>query len=271
MSSENSEVFTKDNLDRYLNELSKEYKKLGGRKVPIDIVLIGGAAVIESYGFRDMTTDVDAIVPSASIMKEAISRVSSRFGLPEDWLNADFVMTDSYSSHLHEHSVFYRTFNQVLNVRMVTGEYLIAMKLCAGRQYKNDLSDIVGILDEHEQKGTPIDFEMIDRAVKELYGGWASFPEHSLTFIHSILEAGNYAEIYEEIRKSERDAQNVILKIEQSYHGDIREEKIDSILDADAAQGNRKSVLAQLKELKKQKDNASPRSPERASDGREDR
>lgn len=48
MSSENSEVFTKENLDRYLNELSKEYKRRGGRKIPVEIVLIGGAAVLES-------------------------------------------------------------------------------------------------------------------------------------------------------------------------------------------------------------------------------
>ena len=72
MSSENSEVFTKENLDRYLNELSKEYKRLGGRNVPVEIILIGGAAVIERYGFREMTTDVDAIVPAASIMKDAV-------------------------------------------------------------------------------------------------------------------------------------------------------------------------------------------------------
>lgn len=271
MSSENSEVFTKKNLDRYLNELSKEYKKLGGRKVPVDIVLIGGAAVIENYGFRDMTTDVDAIVPAASIMKDAICRVGSRFGLPEDWLNADFIMTDSYSSRLYAHSVHYRTFSQVLHVRMVTGEYLIAMKLRAGRQYKNDLSDIVGILAEHEQKGTPIDFEMIDRAVIELYGSWERFPEHSLTFIRSILEAGNYAEIYKVIRENERDAHNVVLELEEAYHGEIREEKIDSILDADAAQGNRKSVLAKLEELKRQQEANTSASPEKEATEREER
>ncbi|MBR5717710.1 MAG: hypothetical protein IKX16_01670 [Clostridia bacterium] len=271
MSSDNSEVFTKENLDRYLNELSKEYKKLGGRKVPVDIVLIGGAAVIESYGFRDMTTDVDAIVPAASIMKDAIGRVGSRFGLPEDWLNADFIRTDSYSPRLYAHSVHYRTFSQVLHVRMVTGEYLIAMKLRAGRQYKNDLSDIVGILAEHEQKGSPIDFEMIDRAVIELYGGWERFPEHSLTFIRSILEAGNFAEIYQEIRVSEREAHNVVLELEKAYHGEIREEKIDSILEADAAQGNRQSVLTKLEELKRMQEVNASVTTEKRDAGRDNR
>ena len=135
------------------------------------------------------------------------------------------------------------------------------MKLRAGRQYKNDLSDIVGILAEHEQKGTPIDFETIDRAVSELYGGWERFPEHSLTFIRNILEAGNFAEIYKEIRESERDAQKVVLKLEETYHGKFREEKIDKALEADAAKGNRKNVLAKLEELKRKQaeDPSAPR------------
>ena len=279
MSSENSEVFTKENLDRYLNELSKEYKRLGGRNVPVEIILIGGAAVIERYGFREMTTDVDAIVPAASIMKDAIRRVGSRFGLPEDWLNADFIMTDyAYGDAsargvftLHAHSVYYRTFSQVLQVRMITGEYLVAMKLRAGRKYKNDLSDVVGILAEHEQRGTPISYEMIDRAVNALYGGWDRFPEHSVTFIQNILENRDYAEIYQEIRKSEQAAAGVVLEFEQAHPGEIREEKIEAILEAGSAQGSRKSVLAQLKELKLQQKAESQDAQQRAISEREDR
>ena len=250
MSSKNNEVFTKDNLDRYLNELSKEYKKLGGRNVPVEIVLIGGAAVIEKYGFRDMTTDIDAIIPAASIMKDAIYRVGVNNGIPEDWINADFIMTDSYSSHLNEHSLFYRTFNQVLHVRIVTGEYLIAMKLRAGRKYKNDLSDIVGILSEHEKNGTPISYEMIDHAVNTLYGGWKRFPEHSIKFIHSILDTRDYEGIYKKIREGEQEAHNVLLKFETKYPGLIKEEMIDSILEKEVAHKSRQSVLDQLNDLK---------------------
>ena len=46
--------------------------------------------------------------------------------------------------------------------------------------------------------------------------------------------------------------------------GDIREEKIDSILEADAAQGNRKSVLAKLEELKRMQEANASASPEEA-------
>lgn len=54
--------FTKDNLDIYLKELAKEYKKLNGKLMPAEIVLVGGAAVLANYGFRKMTTDIDAII-----------------------------------------------------------------------------------------------------------------------------------------------------------------------------------------------------------------
>lgn len=56
-------TFTKDNINQYFVELSKEYKRLGGRNNPIELILIGGAAIIENYHFREMTTDIDAIIP----------------------------------------------------------------------------------------------------------------------------------------------------------------------------------------------------------------
>lgn len=43
MSSEYYNVFKKSNPDLYLKDLSKEYKKLAGRNMPAEIILIGGA------------------------------------------------------------------------------------------------------------------------------------------------------------------------------------------------------------------------------------
>ena len=50
--SDNSNYFTKDNLDMYLKELAKEFRKLNGNKIPAEIILIGGAAILANYGFR---------------------------------------------------------------------------------------------------------------------------------------------------------------------------------------------------------------------------
>ena len=46
MSSENSNYFTKENLNTYLKELGKEYKKINGKSMPAEIILIGGAAIL---------------------------------------------------------------------------------------------------------------------------------------------------------------------------------------------------------------------------------
>lgn len=49
MSSENMNFFTKENLNTYLKELGKEYRRLNGKTIPAEIVLIGGAAIIANY------------------------------------------------------------------------------------------------------------------------------------------------------------------------------------------------------------------------------
>lgn len=67
--------FTKDNIDLYLKELAKEYRKLVGKGMSAELILIGGASVLINYGFRNMTTDIDALIRASSGMKDAIDRV----------------------------------------------------------------------------------------------------------------------------------------------------------------------------------------------------
>lgn len=230
MSTDNSNVFKKENLDLYLKELAKEYKKLVGKATSAEVILIGGAAIIENYGFRDMTTDVDAVINAASAMKDAINRVGDRFDLPNGWLNAGFQKTGSYSGRIVQFSSFYKTFNQVLDVRVVTGEYLVAMKLRAFRQYKNDLSDIIGVLSEHEKRGDPITFERIDKAVTDLYASWDGFPEGARDFILDTLAAGNYDKVYELVRENEKDAKEQLIEFKSDYPGVLKGENVDDVL-----------------------------------------
>ena len=231
MLTDDEKILKKENLNYYLNELSKEYKKLVGRKGSAEIILIGGAAVIENYDFRDMTTDIDAILNASSAMKDAINRIRDRFELPNGWMNDDFKNTDSYSSKLIQYSSFYKTFNQVLNVRIVTGEYLIAMKLRSFRQYKNDLSDIIGILNEHEKRGNPISFEMIERAVIDLYGSWENYPKGAKEYITETVSAGNYEEVYKLVRQNEREAKKALIDFEEKYPGVLKTGNVDIFLE----------------------------------------
>lgn len=86
-----NKAFNRDNLDSYLRELAKEFRKINGKKMPAEIILVGGASVLINYGFRDMTNDMDAIIQASSSMKEAINRVADRMNLPNGWINDDFV------------------------------------------------------------------------------------------------------------------------------------------------------------------------------------
>lgn len=253
MSSDAANVFTKDNLDGYLKDLAKEYRKRNGKAMPAEIVLIGGAAVLVNYGFRDMTTDVDALIQAASSMKDAINTVGDRFGLPNGWLNDDFVRTDSYSPRLSQYSVYYRTYSNVLQIRTISAEYLIAMKLCSGRKYKNDLSDVVGILAEHEKTGDPISWERIDSAVMALYGSWGVIANEIQVYIRDVLEhTGELEQMYSRIVDEERAAKDTLLEFEQDYPGVANTENVNSILNTlKAKKESRAAVLDRLKKTEK--------------------
>ena len=232
--------FTKENLDTYLKELAKEFRKLVGKSMPAEIVLVGGAAILTNYGFRDMTTDIDAVIHAAASMKDAINHVGDRFNLPSGWLNTDFTHTGSFSPKLDEFSVYYKTFYGVLSVRTIAAEYLIAMKLRSGRKYKNDLSDVIGILAEHEKRGAPITLEAIEAAVVDLYGGWEDFPEDSKPFIEAALKNGDYENVYLSVKNSELESRDILIGFEKEYPQVAKESNVDDILKSLKAKRDQK-------------------------------
>ncbi len=251
MSSKGTGVFTKENLNTMLKELAKEFKKRNGTAIPAEIILIGGAAVLTGYGFREMTTDVDAVIHASSAMKEAVGKVGDRYNLPRGWLNSDFMRTDSYSPKLEQFSVYYKTFSNVLQVRTVSAEYLIAMKLRSGRKYKNDLSDIIGILAEHERRDDPISKDRIDMAVHNLYGCWDGFPADSVSFIHDALERGNYETIYAAVMEEEKNSKDMLVEFGKKYPGVTTQSNVNEILAS--LKAKKPSVIGQLRELREQR------------------
>jgi len=200
--------------------------------MPAEIVLIGGAAIIAQYGFRNVTHDIDAIVRASSAMKDAVSRVSDLHDLPPNWLNSDFRNTDSYSDKLVVVSRHYRTFANVLDVRVVSAEYLIAMKLKSGRRYKYDLSDVAGILAEHERLGNPISRKTIHSALIELYGENVTIPKTSKEFLDALFNSTDYDVFYREIQKSELESKDILLKFEDDYPKTLNSQNIDNVLDS---------------------------------------
>lgn len=221
---------TKENIDAYLSEVAKRYRKLSGKAMPAEITLIGGASILINYGFRDSTYDIDALIHASSAMKDAINYVTDTKGLPNGWLNDDFKNTRSYTPKLVNYSKYYRTYSNVLTVRTITGEYLVAMKLMAYRQYKHDISDIVGILLEQKHQGAPLSLGQIDKAVSDLYGGWEKMPENAQKIIQEIFDNENLEALYQSYADEEAVAKNALITFDEKYPDVLQEDNLDDIL-----------------------------------------
>ncbi|SEW36724.1 hypothetical protein SAMN05216413_2495 [Ruminococcaceae bacterium KH2T8] len=229
MSSENP--FTKDNLDRYLKALAKEYRKLNGKGVPAEITLIGGVSVLINYDFREMTYDMDAIIHASSSMKDAIAHIGDRFGLPTGWMNEDFKNTASYTPKIEQYSKYYRTYSNIVTFRTVSEEYLIAMKMRSGRNYKFDRSDIIGILKAQEEKGDPITLDKIKRAVTELYGSYEIIDKDIRELVEQALSTKEYVKLYTLIRCNELDNKNILIEYHETKPEVITKDNVDEILE----------------------------------------
>lgn len=234
--------FTKENLDQCLSKLAKEYRKRNGTQIRAEIILIGGAAVLTNYGFRDMTNDINTIIRASSSMKDAITKVGDELGLPNGWINTEFTKTSSYSPKLVQYSKYYKRFGYVLDVRTITGEYLIAMKLMSGRKYKNDLSDIIGILYEEQENGTPLTIEQIQTAVVNLYGSWDSLPRDSIDFISEVINSNNLKLLYDSYRTNEISAKESLIAFEKDYPNVTNTNNVDDIIKQLQARKNQQKT-----------------------------
>lgn len=222
---------TKDNLDFYLSELAKEYRKLCGKTNPAEIILVGGASILINYNFRKTTEDVDAIIGASSAIKDAAHRVSDKYGLKSDWFNSDFEYTKSYSDELILYSKYYKTYSNVIHFRTVSGEYLLAMKLMSNRKYKNDRSDIVGIIKSERQSGNYIKIEDIKKALNELYGPKAIIDKQTYDELLDILNTDNLDNKFKETRAEEKENKKALLTFIKDNPSNIRIDNVDEAIE----------------------------------------
>lgn len=223
--------FTKENLEYYLKELAKEYKKRG-RGMPAEMILVGGASVLINYGFREASYDIDAAYETTSVMKEAINAIGDKFGLPNGWLNDDFKRTASFTPKLVQYSEYYRTFSNVLQIRTIRAEYLVAMKLVSGRQYKKDLSDIAGILYEQQLTGAPLTYEKVNQAVCNLYGNWNHISDYARKLLDQILACDDLKSLFVELSEDEAAAKEALIEIGKKYPGVVKQDNVNDVIAA---------------------------------------
>ena len=200
---------TKENIDHLLFEVAKEYHK-HGKKAKGEIVIVGGAAIIANYEFRSMSEDADAIMFAESHLKDAIVNVARKNNLPDNWLNSDFKVTRSYSDKLGKYAKDYKKYANCIEVKVIDREYLIAMKLASFRKYRNDISDIIGILNSNYDKDMEITFEEIQKAIINLYGSYDYIEKEARQFIENSMKEHNYRNAYDVVLKEEKMNRNIV-------------------------------------------------------------
>lgn len=183
-----------------------------------------------NYGFRETTYDMDAVIDATSAMREAINYVGDKYNLPKGWMNTDFMKTSSYTPKIKLFSQYYKTYSNIVDFRTVAGEYLVAMKLMAGRQYKYDLSDVIGILWEQDKRGEPLSIKQIKSAAADLYDSYDNIPSASRLFIENAINDGDYEAMYQSVRQMESENKDILLQFQDEYPGVTNKDNVDDIL-----------------------------------------
>lgn len=221
----------KEMIDMYLKELAKEFKRITGRKTSAEIIIVGGGSVILNYDFRMNSVDVDAFNTYDSVIKDAAKLVADKYNLSQQWLNDDFKKTPSYSPKLRQYSSYYKTFSNVLEIRTISREYLIAMKMVSGRKYKNDLSDILGILYYHYKNNDEITYRQIEKAVADLYGNFDRIKEDVVEFVKTAIENKTFVDGYNLQKETEQSIKENLIQFEEKYENVLSEDNIDDIIN----------------------------------------
>jgi len=175
-------------IDKYLHEFASILAKKTNRKIHCELIIVGGASILLNYNFRDTTTDIDCFERSGLLMNEVINEIANRNNLNFDWINTSFVQSPSFSHKIIQYSQYYKSYCYgTLEVRTIVDEYLIAMKLVSFRNYKYDLSDILGIVTECHKKGKELTISLIEKAVFDLYGNNVTITDDAWDYLRKVL------------------------------------------------------------------------------------
>lgn len=228
-------LITKENAYPILKAFAKEYKKQNGTNVPVELVIVGGGSILLNYGFREATQDFDIMVQSMGKIKNVSYRVADLYNLPDNWLNTDFMHTVSYSEKLREVSKHFCSFNNGnLEFRTVNGEYLIAMKMVSAREYRNDISDVVGILIYMKNETKDFSMDRIDRAIDFLYGKRENVIKEDVYDKVKEYVKWSVTELekeYDVLTQMEKQTKQELIDINEKYQGVVKEESIDTVIE----------------------------------------
>ena len=166
-------------IEAHLADLGRELQNLGVEE-PVRILMIGGAFMLTQLHNRSTTQDVDVLLkdiddPTASPLyqtfKAAAQAVARRNHLSITWINdviADFLRNVGTVPE----GTLWRTY-AMLEVYIPPDEYILALKLLAGRQ--KDREDILALcrqlhIQTREQAQQIVDRYVPEKEVQQLSG-----------------------------------------------------------------------------------------------------
>ena len=160
----NKEYLYRENIDEYFEALAKEINKKGiGQH---RILVVGGAAMALKYQDGRSTVDIDICFRKQNDLYSCCQIVAKEYNLPDDWINADVMHSDSFSYRLFDKAVLYKVYAEILEVYIADNLDLYCMKLVSFRP--KDIQDME-ILSESLKKDGITSDDVFDN-FNRLYG-----------------------------------------------------------------------------------------------------
>lgn len=110
------------------------------------------------------------------------------------------------------------------------------MKLMAGRSYKHDLSDVVGIVSEHNSvsennKKQMLTLDTVKKAVIDLYRDWDKLPKQSRDFIEIVFQQTDLESFRKKQQEQEKKAFILLKEFEQQYPNRLKKSNVQSVIE----------------------------------------
>ncbi|MBQ8956502.1 MAG: hypothetical protein IJ075_06005 [Lachnospiraceae bacterium] len=120
-----------ENINEYFEALATKIQEsgIGQHK----ILVVGGAAMALKYQDGRSTVDIDICFREQNNLYACCKLVAEEYELPDDWINADVMHSDSFSYVLFDKAELYKTYGDVLEVFVSEDLDLYCMKLVSFR------------------------------------------------------------------------------------------------------------------------------------------
>ena len=158
------EFLYRENIDEYLEALAVKINEAGIGKHRL--LIVGGAAMALKYQDGRSTVDIDICFREQNNLYACCTRVAEQYNLPEDWINADVMHSDSFSYKLFDNAELYKTYGNMLEVYVVSDLDLYCMKIVSFRP--KDVQDMEALADTLRHDGISVE-DIITNFIR-LYG-----------------------------------------------------------------------------------------------------